>query len=836
MQIYVWEHDAFTVRRRSLRLRRLKVKILRYSDGGELQCDTQQPSAKQISSANGSSDRLSRKLSRRVSGLDQALDPCQQKLFNCQKENTKLQEELSEVYALKNKFAELLKLEVEKSSFLEKELKFFQAQAVTALSDRDQSLLEIEKFQRKEDDMMEKLTEIQDSLDHLNSEYTKEKSLCADFHKELEKSNVEIDLYRKVVEKFWRVRAQSTRGSDFKSIQEKAAILLQDDEGIWSHGELNKVQHDEAKQARENLVIIQEEFQVCCDSLANCEAEIEKERDARKHAENALLDCRQQLSSLAELVDSELRQLSLVKAGLKEDVAVFLLEEKKWILSLPEAWKHFTKEGSEITSGRLNINVDEASEKVPQDSKIASEVNNKTSRRTGDLGSEVAVDGVSAMDKAAYSCNGTLENGDNLHCLDNNEEVTLGKVDFSVIKEDSIMVADNGVRESNLTEVEVASNDETIEALKSPEDNDTIKHKETTVLNGNISESSELDEKEATLAIVGKKLEHEEAKEVVTGTLKGLFLDDESGSGDAVVDNHMMVSVDDSKEALAQALQEKVAALILLSQQEERHILESNTNVVLESEISSLKQQLLQVTSEKVEALVELARAHEELLKLQEQGRTFKQAYQYNRTLSSGHLSPVRDYGVFSDNDRNLTFSEGVKKAPAQSYLKHLWSKGPELGVRTKSFSHMLTSKASKENDPVGIARLRVENATLRESLTSIRHLCKSANRLRLTIARVAAESSAQTESSIQAAVEAVDGVISEALHLKVALHSSLPVDDLGWNSIGSPLARAGEMGLEGSDNDANDDLDIVSFFGLEIVRLVLLAAQLQKRFLGQNV
>lgn len=84
--------------------------------------------------------------------------------------------------------------------------------------------------------------------------------------------------------------------------------------------------------------------------------------------------------------------------------------------------------------------------------------------------------------------------------------------------------------------------------------------------------------------------------------------------------------------------------------------------------------------------------------------------------------------------------------------------------------------------------------------------------------------------------MDAVDGVISEALHLKVALHSSLPVDDLGWNSIGSPLARTSEMGQEGTDYDANDDLDIVSFFGLEIVRLVLLAAQLQKRFLGQNV
>lgn len=102
---------------------------------------------------------------------------------------------------------------------------------------------------------------------------------------------------------------------------------------------------------------------------------------------------------------------------------------------------------------------------------------------------------------------------------------------------------------------------------------------------------------------------------------------------------------------------------------------------------------------------------------------------------------------------------------------------------------------------------------------------------------QIAADTGVQTESAIQLAVEAVDGVISEALHLKVALHSSLPVDDLGWNSIGSPLLGPSEFGdRDLFDEQMSDDLDIVSFFGAEIVRLVLLAAQLQKRFLGQNV
>lgn len=303
------------------------------------------------------------------------------------------------------------------------------------------------------------------------------------------------------------------------------------------------------------------------------------------------------------------------------------------------------------------------------------------------------------------------------------------------------------------------------------------------------------------------------------------------------IEDGVMPLPDDNKNALAQALQEKVAALLLLSQQDERQILEENTTSALESLIASLKQQLSQVTSEKVNALLELAQLHQECKMLQDQ-KNFKEALQPRRTFSANGLSPIWGPGVTSEDEKSVVrfASDGAKKPSLQGYLKHLWLRGPELGSRSMSLSHLLSLNRSKENETVGIARLRVENATLRESLWSIRHLCNSANRLRLAIARVAADSNAQTESSIQAAVDAVDGVISEALHLKVALHSSLPVNDLGWNSIGSPLSVASDISQDGSEGEANEDLDIVSFFGLEIVRLVLLAAQLQKRFLGQNV
>ncbi|XP_024017865.1 TATA element modulatory factor isoform X5 [Morus notabilis] len=75
---------------------------------------------------------------------------------------------------------------------------------------------------------------------------------------------------------------------------------------------------------------------------------------------------------------------------------------------------------------------------------------------------------------------------------------------------------------------------------------------------------------------------------------------------------------DDASKALAQALQEKVATLLLLSQQEERHLLDSNVNTALQRKIEELQRNLLQVTNEKVRALMELAQLKQEYQLLKE--------------------------------------------------------------------------------------------------------------------------------------------------------------------------------------------------------------------------
>ncbi|XWS39855.1 hypothetical protein CRYUN_Cryun18bG0090600 [Craigia yunnanensis] len=85
-----------------------------------------------------------------------------------------------------------------------------------------------------------------------------------------------------------------------------------------------------------------------------------------------------------------------------------------------------------------------------------------------------------------------------------------------------------------------------------------------------------------------------------------------------MLDLNIAESKGDTSEALAQALHEKVAALLLLSQQEERCLLERNVNAALQKKVDELQRNLLQVTSEKVKALLELAQLKRKYQLLQE--------------------------------------------------------------------------------------------------------------------------------------------------------------------------------------------------------------------------
>ncbi|XP_071740374.1 uncharacterized protein [Rutidosis leptorrhynchoides] len=229
----------------------------------------------------------------------------------------------------------------------------------------------------------------------------------------------------------------------------------------------------------------------------------------------------------------------------------------------------------------------------------------------------------------------------------------------------------------------------------------------------------------------------------------------------------------DVSEPLAQALQEKVAALMLLSQEEERYLLESNVNAALQSKLEELQSNLKQVTNEKVVALMELAQ--------------LKQEYRFLQDVLSGSESK----SSFQDKDGRL---KGLLK---KTYFSQWINPHQEYAQKASSST-------------MDFARMRIEYTALKESLESMEYLTSSIRRLRLSLIKV--KESVQAEDTVDKKSEIIENVVTEANLLKTALGSSLPVS---WSAEATDGASSAEK------------VDCVSAAGFEMVELVILASHL---------
>ncbi|XVF01397.1 hypothetical protein REPUB_Repub04eG0085700 [Reevesia pubescens] len=260
---------------------------------------------------------------------------------------------------------------------------------------------------------------------------------------------------------------------------------------------------------------------------------------------------------------------------------------------------------------------------------------------------------------------------------------------------------------------------------------------------------------------------------------------------------------DDTSEALAQALQEKVAALLFLSQQEERHLLERNVNAALQKKIDELQRNLLQVTNEKVRALLELAQLKRKYQLLQEK---------ISNDMKQGNvLAEVTDRRISTCEKDDGKLRNMLKKAYLRRWVGALDARGNEAEAHPNSMD---------------FARMRIENATLKESLESMDHLTSTLHRLRLSLKVTESNTSEGTDTS---ASEAFDEIITEAKLVKTALGSSLPVS---WSAEGDGESIGESMDSEPSDmseDSSGEKIDSVSAAGFEMVDLLLLAAQILK-------
>ncbi|CAJ2651036.1 unnamed protein product [Trifolium pratense] len=263
----------------------------------------------------------------------------------------------------------------------------------------------------------------------------------------------------------------------------------------------------------------------------------------------------------------------------------------------------------------------------------------------------------------------------------------------------------------------------------------------------------------------------------------------------------------DSSDALAMALQEKVDALMLLSQQEERHLLERNVNSALQTKTEELQRNLLQVTNEKVKALMELAQLKQEHQLLLE-----KLDHETKQGVDTGERKLVI-------RERDGTLKNLLKKSYLKRWIGPVDVSGKEVDSNINNEGNFYNQRSSS----VDFARMKIENATLKESMDSMEHLTSSIHRLRLSLWKV--KESVTSEGTVSSVLEVLNGVINEAKLLRTALGSSLPIS---W-SIETEVGYIGDR--EGVDTvhqeRGEEKIDTISAAGLEMVELLIFAAQL---------
>lgn len=596
----------------------------------------------------------------RTAALEQDIENLRKKLDSCMRENTNLQEELTEAYQIKSQLADLHSAEVSKNTEAEKQVKFFQNCVAAAFAERDQSVIEAEKAKEKQDIVTRKLNDLEKRAEEVTLDLLEEKKKTAAVQNDLEKQEKQYENFKKVVNKFYEIRQHLTNGIEDVSWEDRCECLLHDSEEMWSFNDYPTSRY---------ITALEEEVEILKKSVNN-------------------LQNRQQM-------------------------------------------------GMEIESHLM--------------------------KKVGDLEkhknlSEVKMRGLSEL----------------LH-------------QYSQFRTDIINLLDEG--SSHLKSI-TGSVEETIKRF-------------------------EVDREQKSIPIDTGMLLHENERGY-------LHVNNDAPSDlitkvDVPVSQNIITDVSgDASEALSQALHEKVATLLLLSQQEERYILESNVNVALQNKIEDLQRNLLQVTNEKVRALMELAQLKQDYHLLQE-----KVIQEMNQGLrGTGEKQIVQD--------RDGRLKNILKKTYLKKWIDPQDASGDEVGT---NFNKEGTTSEKVSSHNMDYARIKVENAALRESLESMHHLTFSVHRLRLSLLKV--RESILSIGTVTRNIDTLKNIMYEAKLVKTALGSSLPVS---WSAetvglSGEHSDKAGEHSDKAA-TDVQEDLsgekvDCVLAAGREMVELLIFASQI---------
>ncbi|KAL9244742.1 hypothetical protein vseg_018479 [Gypsophila vaccaria] len=269
--------------------------------------------------------------------------------------------------------------------------------------------------------------------------------------------------------------------------------------------------------------------------------------------------------------------------------------------------------------------------------------------------------------------------------------------------------------------------------------------------------------------------------------------------------------VADFSESLAQALQEKISALILLSKQE-RHIWESNVHSAVQETVDELRRSLKLASEEKVKALMELAEVKQ----------------QYQQLLEKTAKENVLGNGV-ADSGETRIVSLG-----RDGKFKSLWKKTSRRFLGTEENTLAVVHQNSElerfpnnqtSNNNMDNARLRNEYATLKDSIHELERWTSDVRKLRLSLIEAKMRRSSKGPSTSTSTL--LDKTIKEAESLKNALSSTLP---LSW-SVDADVSSSSYVMVNETPTPEDDKIDPVLVAGLEMVELLIMAA----RFLNES-
>ncbi|KAL1833715.1 hypothetical protein ACET3Z_003366 [Daucus carota] len=593
----------------------------------------------------------------RTTALEQDIENLRKTLASCMRENTNLQEELSEAYQIKSQLADLHGAEVLKNMEAEKQVKFFQNCVAAAFAERDQSIIEAEKAKEKLDLMTQKVNDLEKRAEELTLNFLEEKRNSAAVRNDLENQEKQNENFKKVVNKFYEIRHHLAHGIRDISWEDKCERLLNDSEEMWSFNDYSTSKY---------ITALEEEVEILRKSVDNLQSRQRMGLEIENHLKKKVCD----------------------------------LERKK---NLSE----------EKIRGLLEL--------LHQFSQFRTDVINLLN-----------------------------EGSSYLKAISGSVEETIKR--FEVDREQRSISTDTGM----------------------------LLHKNEPVyvhVNNDAQAPSDLITKADT-----------PDSQNITSNVSG-----------------------DTSEALSQALHEKVATLLLLSQQEERYILESNVNAALQNKLEDLQRNLLQVTNEKVNALMELAQLKQDYYLLQE--KVIQEIKQGNPLPGTGEKRIVQD--------RDGKLKNILKKTYFRKWIDPQDASGIEAVTDLYKEG---TTREKVSNLSMDSARMKVENAALRESLESMHHLTLSVHRLRLSLLKV--RESILSMGAVTSCIETLNNIIYEAKLVKTALGSSLPVS---WSAetVILSVEHSDKALTDVQENSSAEKVDCVSAAGVEMVELLILASQI---------